>query len=225
MPYWWFDKFLGEKVLDARCGLGWVKMQYVAVGANVFSVYLMPNPVEIAKTFLASRGLTLTVAECDAEQLQFPGATFDLVVSSGVLQHTPDTEKSIWECFRVLKAVGRSKLIFFFNGSLPSPLMFVTRSVMRLAAIKHPDADLAKEAKHVDDFIRQYDAANNPVCVGYMISEWEKILRESGFLVLRHESHFSPRRFIPMKRFIPRFVQRICDRWFWTMVYFELKKP
>jgi SAM-dependent methyltransferase len=212
-------------MLDVGCGPGWITVQYAQGGVDAYAVDLTPCAVELTKAFLKLRGLNATVTEGNAEQLQFVDDCFDLVVSSGVLHHTPDTSRAIRECCRVLKPGGRAKLTFYYKGILHSSLVFpFTRLAMRLARVKHPGADLARDAKDPDDFIRQYDGALNPVGIGYTIGEWKRLLRDGGFVIERHEIHFFPRRFIPFQQIIPRFVHRILDGMMGTMVYFDLRK-
>jgi SAM-dependent methyltransferase len=223
--YWDFERFRGRAVLDVGCGPGWLTVQYAAAGATVTAVDLTARAVELCRQHLAYRGLTATVREGNAEQLPFPDDAFDLVVASGVLHHTPDVRRAIRECCRVLRPGGVGKLTFYYKGVLHSPLVFpVLRLAMRAAGVKHPGADLAKASTGVDDFIRQYDGAANPVGVGFTVGEWVDILRAAGFTVTGHELHFFPRRFIPFSAIIPRFVHRFCDRTLGTMVYFHLTK-
>lgn len=226
LHYWDFERFRGRGVLDVGCGPGWLTVQYAAAGANVTAVDLTPRAVELCKRFLEYRGLSAAVQTGNAEQLPFPDNAFDLVVASGVLHHTPDVRQAIREACRVLRPGGTGKLTFYYKGILHSPLVFpALRLAMRLAGVKHPGADLAKTSAGVDDFIRRYDGEANPVGVGFTIPEWRQILRDAGFTVTGHEQHFFPRRFIPFSSAIPNFVHRLCDRWFGTMVYFELTKP
>ncbi len=223
--YWQFDQFRGRKILDVGCGPGWIAVQYAKGGADVCAIDLTLRAVELTKAFLRLRGLNATVSEGNAERLQFADNSFDLVVSSGALHHTPDTPRAIRECHRVLKPGGRAKLTFYYKGILQSRLVFpLTRAVMRLSKIKHPGADLAKEAKDAEDFIRQYDGALNPVGIGHTIKVWTRLLRDAGFIVERHEIHFFPRRFIPLGRIIPCSVHQLLDRTLGTMVYFDLRK-
>jgi 2-polyprenyl-3-methyl-5-hydroxy-6-metoxy-1,4-benzoquinol methylase len=224
--YWEFANYRNRSVLDVGCGPGWLTVQYARAGARVTAVDLTPRAVELTRMFLEQQVLTATVQEGNAEQLPFSDNAFDLVVSSGVLHHTPDVQRAVKECWRVLQPGGTAKLTFYYRGILHSRLVFpFTRLAMRAAGVKHPGADLARNAMDVDTFIRQYDGSENPVGVGYTIAAWAGILRDAGFKVLGYERHFFPRRFIPLQGIVPRPVHHLLDRMLGTMVYFRLEKP
>ena len=83
----------------------------------------------------------------------------------------------------------------------------------------------AGEAKDLDDFIRQYDGISNPVGIAKTTRGWSALLEKTGFRIEKYELHYFPKRFIPFHRIIPDFVHRLCDRWFGTLIYFQLTKP
>jgi 2-polyprenyl-3-methyl-5-hydroxy-6-metoxy-1,4-benzoquinol methylase len=225
MRYWEFEKSAGRQLLDVGCGPGWLTVQYAKAGAHVTAVDLTPRAVELTRQFLEFEGLTATVREGNAEQLPFGDESFDVVVSSGVLHHTPDTPKAIGECWRVLRRGGDARLTFYYRGVLHSRAVFpLTRLAMRLGGVKHPGADMARNTADVDNFIRQYDGADNPVGIGHTIAGWERLLESAGFSVLRWERHFFPRRFLPFQALVPRAAHHLLDRSLGTMVYFTLKK-
>lgn len=226
MKYWDFPAWRGKNVLDIGCGPGWVTVQYAAAGAKVSSVDLTSAAVELCKKHLDYRGLTADVRQGNAEQLPFPDNHFDMVFSSGVLHHTPNTQKSFHESFRVLKPGGTAKITLYRLGVLHSPAVFgATRGVMKMLGVKHPGADLGREATSVADFIRQYDGKDNPIGIAKSDQDWARDLEAVGYEVKGWESHFFPKRFVPAGKIMPSFVHGMLDRSVGTMVYFHLIKP
>lgn len=226
MPYWDFSGYGGKRVLDIGCGPGWVTVQYAAGGAVMNSIDLTERAAELARAHLAYRGLPGTVEVGNAEQLHFPDNTFDLAVASGVLHHTPDTMRTFHEAFRVVRPGGRAKITLYRKGILHSGAVFgLTRLAMRLVGMKHPGADLSRTASDVDDFIRQYDGADNPIGIGKADWEWQQMLEQAGFVVRHQEVHFFPRRFIPAGDRLPVALHRALDAAVGTMIYFDLVKP
>lgn len=225
MSYWEFESWCGKKVLDIGCGPGWVAIQYAVGGADVDAIDLTPRAVAIAQAHAQIAGVSPRIAVGNAEALHFPDASFDLVVSSGVLHHTPDTPTAFRESYRVLKAGGCAKITLYRKGVLHNPMVFpLTRIAMRMTGMKHPGADLARTSLSVDDFIRQYDGADNPVGIGHSNRVWALMLEQTGYTVVDIETHFFPKRFLPFASVVPEFMHRALDRLAGTMVYFTLSK-
>jgi 2-polyprenyl-3-methyl-5-hydroxy-6-metoxy-1,4-benzoquinol methylase len=226
MGYWNFQGYPGKQVLDVGCGPGWLTVQYAMGGAQVSSVDLTRKAVELCEAHLRLRGVTADVRQGNAEELPFGDDTFDMVFSSGVLHHTPDTYKTFQECFRVLKPGCAAKITLYRKGILHHPFVFaLTRWVMLLLGVKHPGADLAKESSDVNNFIRMYDGASNPVGIGKTDEEWAALFSAAGFQVTGVERHFFPLRFVPSALPFRGALHRLLDRWLGTMAYFSLQKP
>ena len=224
--FWEFPVFAGKSVLDVGCGPGWITVMYAKGGADVTAVDLTPAAVALTSTHLEQLGLSAIVREANAEELPFPDNSFDLVVSSGVLHHTPNYRRAISECLRVLRPGGKAKLTFYRKGVLHHPLIWpLTRTIMRLAGVKHPGANLASTSTDVDDFIRQYDGESNPVGIGMPNRQWVKLLEEIGFKVIDWENHYFPVRFLPFAGRVPKSLHRLLDSWFGSMIYCRLTKP
>ena len=84
----------GLKVLEIGCGLGTDGAQFAKAGADYTGIDLTEASVELARKRFELSGLKGEFRVADAEKLDFPDASFDLVYSHGVLHHTPDTEKT-----------------------------------------------------------------------------------------------------------------------------------
>lgn len=226
IPFWAFEAFRGERVLDIGCGPGWFAVQYARGGAEVTAVDLTPRAVELTRGYLELKKLRAHVQEANAENLPFQDGLFDLVLSAGALHHTPNPLGAFRECFRVLKPGGRAKLALYHKGVLHSAAVFsLARALMKLLGVKHPGADLSRTAEDVDDFIRQYDGAGNPVGIGKTTAEWSLDLSSAGFLIERHELHYFPKRFIPFRDWVPVFFHACLDRMFGTLIFFDLIRP
>lgn len=106
-----------EEVLEIGCGLGTDLLEYAKHGAKVTGVDLGEDQIILTKLNFQLHDLPYQELKVDnAEQLSFPDNSFDLVVSIGVLHHTPNTEKSISEIYRVLKPDGTAIILLYARG-------------------------------------------------------------------------------------------------------------
>jgi len=94
----------GRRVLDAGCGTGRFTDVLVRWGAEVVAVDLS-QAVEAAWANLRDRP-GVTIAQADLLRPPFPPETFDLIVSWGVLHHTPDCAAAFRTLCRLLRPGG-----------------------------------------------------------------------------------------------------------------------
>jgi arsenite methyltransferase len=101
----------GESILDIGCGAGVdaiLAAMIVGPSGKVVGIDMVPEMLERAKANLQMTDLNnLTFIEDSAENLNFPDNTFDVVISSGVINLIPDKESALTEIIRVLKPGGR----------------------------------------------------------------------------------------------------------------------
>jgi SAM-dependent methyltransferase len=104
----------GETVLDLGSGAGTdslVAAQMVAPAGRVVGIDMTPEMLEKARRAASELGAeNVEFVESEAEKLPFDDATFDVVISNGVIDLVPDKDAVFSELFRVLKAGGRVQL-------------------------------------------------------------------------------------------------------------------
>ena len=102
LPPEWFD---GKSALDAGCGSGRWSYALAKMGARVTAVDLTDSGVRATEAALAPfPGCAVYQASISA--LPFPPASFDFVVSWGVLHHTPDTRAAFERLVPLVKPGG-----------------------------------------------------------------------------------------------------------------------
>ena len=97
----------GLRVLDVATGSGNVALPLARLGAQVTGVDIAPNLLEQARARAAAEGLSVMFEEGDAEQMLYPDASFDLVVTMFGAMFAPRPELVAGELARVLKPGGR----------------------------------------------------------------------------------------------------------------------
>ena len=104
----------GERVLDLGSGAGTdslVAAQMVGAEGHVIGVDMTPEMVAKARTAAAELGAAnVEFLEAEAERLPFPDATFDVVISNGVIDLIPDKDAVFAELHRVLRPGGRIQI-------------------------------------------------------------------------------------------------------------------
>ncbi len=202
-----FDNFRGKKLLEIGCGLGTDLLQFARAGAIATGVDLTPASIDLVKRRFALEGLQVDARVADAEHLPFPDASFDVVYSFGVLHHTPNTQKSIDEVFRVLKPGGRIIIMLYHKTSVH---VYLGAPLYRLSHALKGSSSL------VEDWVRVYDGAENPLGKAYSKSELRRMF-----------ARFSNITFAvcdPIRRKYPAAVnwinQKLLSRWwgFWIVI-------
>lgn len=97
--------FAGKRVLDAGCGSGRWSYALAELGADVVGVDLTAGGPESAQAVLGERE-NVQFAQADLFALPFRPASFDFVVSWGVLHHTRDTRQAFKRLVPLVKPGG-----------------------------------------------------------------------------------------------------------------------
>lgn len=105
----------GDRVLDVGAGFGRHVFECARRGADVVALDFAADEVVQTQHTLAAMAVAgeldtrrmAVAARGDARRLPFPDATFDVVITSEVLEHIQDDVTAIAEMVRVLKPGGR----------------------------------------------------------------------------------------------------------------------
>jgi SAM-dependent methyltransferase len=101
------DLHAGASVLDVAAGNGNATLAAARRWCEVTSTDYVPSLLEAGRTRAQADGYEIRFQEADAENLPFPDASFDAVMSSFGVMFTPDQEKAAAELARVCKPGGK----------------------------------------------------------------------------------------------------------------------
>lgn len=120
-----------KRVLEVGCGRGVGMVILLDLGAaQVTGFDLDRKMVALAKKRLSKYGERARVFTGDAEAMDVPSESFDIVVEYGILHHVPGWQKALEEIARVLKPGGT----FYFEDILKG---FISAWPMRVL-LDHP---------------------------------------------------------------------------------------
>jgi arsenite methyltransferase len=104
----------GERVLDLGSGAGTdslIAAQMVGEQGDVTGIDMTQQMLVKARAATAEMGVSnVEFVESEAEQLPFADASFDVVISNGVIDLIPDKDAVFAELFRVLAPGGRIQI-------------------------------------------------------------------------------------------------------------------
>ncbi len=181
VPLEWFN---GKTCLDGGCGGGRFVIALAKLGAaRVEGIDISEDAVAAAKQRIKERGLESRANAQVASVLEipFPDATFDYVVSSGVVHHTPNPKKGFDELVRVLKPGGK----FFFSVYGKGGLIWFINDIGRLIAKVVPFKTMESLWKAIGiPPNKRYNYLDNlyvPYCYRYTEKEIRGWLEAAGF--------------------------------------------
>ncbi len=112
-----FASWRDRDVLEAGCGIATDGLQFARAGARYTGIDFSSTALGLARERFELQGVTGNFVEGSITALPFPGASFDLVYSMGVIHHIPDTEAVVSEFHRVLRPGGRAIVMVYHRNS------------------------------------------------------------------------------------------------------------
>jgi len=234
------------RVLEIGCGLGTDGAQFAKAGADYTGVDLTEAAVDLARRRFELFDLPGTFRTADAEKLDFPENTFDVVYSHGVLHHTPNTAGAIKEVYRVLRPGGRAVIMLYHRDSYNYRvnISMLRRAGVRLlrwnAGVKlvhlvtsEPEDALREHARRLKaesaylssgEFLsRNTDGAGNPLARVYSRSEAQELFKDFSKVELR--TYFLNKRWIPLLGMVlPRSLEsQLASKWGWHLWIYATK--
>lgn len=236
----------GKRVLEIGCGLGTDGAQFALAGADYTGIDLTEAAIELARGRFQTFNLPGTFSIGDAEQLEFPNDSFDLVYSHGVLHHTPDIAAAVREIHRVLRPGGRALVMLYHRDSYNYR---VNIGVLRRAGVHLLRWDSGVKVVHLmtgepieslrehqrrfkaeraylssQEFLNQNtDGAGNPLARVYGKREAESLFADFQHVECR--TFYLNKRWLPLiGRHLPRSVEsRLASRWGWHLWVYATK--
>ena len=237
----------GLRVLEIGCGLGTDGAQFAKAGADYTGVDLTEAAIELARKGFEISNLKGQFRIADAENLDFPDESFDVVYSHGVLHHTPDTARAVREIHRVLKTGGRAIVMLYHRGSYNyrigirllrragAGLLKSKAGIKIIHLLTGEPIDSLREhaallraqangATSPADFLSaSTDGAGNPLARVYSRREARELFRDFRSVELR--TYFLNKRFLPLiGRLLPRAIESaLASRWGWHLWIYATK--
>lgn len=125
-----FPSARGYRVLEIGVGLGADHQRFAEAGTDLYGIDLTERAVDHTRNRLQAYGLASNLAVGDAEVLDFPDESFDLVYSWGVLHHSPDTSKAIREVYRVLSRGGGARIMIYHKWSMVGVMLWLRYALL-----------------------------------------------------------------------------------------------
>lgn len=111
------DLDVGEApvALDVACGTGistFALIEKTGGKGEFHGVDISEGMLEVARRSAEAQGINIRFTKGDAENLDYPDAKFDIVISNMSIQFFPHKHKALSEMHRVLKPGGRLAVLF-----------------------------------------------------------------------------------------------------------------
>lgn len=117
-----------RRVLEYGCGTGSLAFDLASVASEVIAIDISPVAVEMAQATAADAAIDATFAVMDAESLDLPDGSIDLICGSGILHHL-DLDAATSELLRIMapgaeavfiEPLGHNPLINLVRWATPS---------------------------------------------------------------------------------------------------------
>ena len=172
------ERFLPEgrslDILDVGTGTGFFAILLAEKGHRVEGIDLTPAMLEEARILAKQRNLDITFREMDAQNLDYPNDSFDVVISRNLTWTLPDPESAYAEWFRVLKPGG---VLLNFDAAYAAHVRSHSVQNRKVA----PDSPYGHVGM-TDALQQENDAITLSMDIGQARPEWDgEVLTRIGF--------------------------------------------
>ena len=172
------ERFLPEgrnlNILDVGTGTGFFAVLLAQQGHRVEGIDLTPAMLEEARRLAKQRNLDITFREMDAQNLDYPNDSFDVVISRNLTWTLPDPERAYASWFRVLKPGG---VLLNFDAEYAAHVRSHSVQNRKVA----PDSPYGHVGM-TDALQQENDAITLSMDIGQARPEWDgEVLTRVGF--------------------------------------------
>lgn len=177
---WFNDKIC----LDAGCGGGRYLVALARLGAKkICGIDISEGALIAVRDRVDTRGLgdRVEIKHASVLDIPYPDASFDYVVSSGVIHHTPDPHRAFCELARVLKPGGKFFLSVYGRGGLIWMLNDIGRGIAKVVPFKIMEALWRAIGIPPNKRYNYLDNLYVPYCYRYTEKAMRQWLTDAGF--------------------------------------------
>lgn len=142
----------GSRLLDFGTGPGDNALRFANIGYEVEGFDISDANIEIAKKIFKANGKKGKFQVSFAESLPYSSEHFDLIVGIDILHHV-DIQKSIKECYRVLKVGGKA----FFREPVEVPFLDFIRNTKLIRLFASKESSLERHITEDERKLNQFD--------------------------------------------------------------------
>lgn len=169
------------RILDVGTGTGFFAILLSQAGQRVEGIDLTPAMLSEAQEVAAQRGLSIVFREMDAQALDYPDESFDVVLSRNLTWTLPEPEKAYREWFRVLKPGG---MLLNFDADYAANVRSHSTQNRQVA----PDSPYGHIGM-TDALQQENDEITLSMDIGQLRPAWDmRVLRRIGFSDCRSDA-------------------------------------
>lgn len=177
-----FHEAKNKRVLEIGVGAGSDFLNWTRHAEHATGVDLTDAAIRLTDENLRLHDIPpskYTLQRADAENLNLPSESFDIVYSWGVLHHSPETVQALKEVFRVLKPGGHTKIMVYHVHSWTAWMLYALYGPLRGHFSMTPRKAVYK---HLE----------SPGTKAYDLSEARRMLEGIGFTNVQLSTRLSP---------------------------------
>jgi len=164
-----------QRILEVGVGTG-LSLKYYRRDAQVVGIDVSPEMLEKARVRVAADGLTQveSLHEMDAENLQFPDGSFDLVIALYVASVVPHPRRLIEEMRRVCRPGGELVVVNHFSAGTQA-MRLVERALAPLSKLLG-----FRTSFPLDAFLRDTQLAPYEILPTNLLGYWTMLRAKNG---------------------------------------------